>query len=64
MKKTRLTKRHEGLPVSFNAFDGKTYFGNLFTIKNRVVSAQYYVPAKGWFITYLIGKDVSRINLV
>ncbi len=63
MKHIRLTKRHEGLPVSFDAFDGKTYFGNLFTIKNRVASVQYTVPSKGSFITYLAGKDLNRINL-
>ena len=64
--KTRFTRRHIGLPVRFNAFDGKTYWGTILLVKRGIVKIVYDVTNEGGLCiarpnAYV--EDHSRITL-
>lgn len=39
----RILRRHVGLPVKFAAYDGRTYWGKLTALRNRVAVVDYQV---------------------
>ena len=41
MRTPTIRKRHIGLPIKFDAFDGKTYWGKLTNLRNRIASIEY-----------------------
>jgi hypothetical protein len=59
----RFTKRNVGSCVSFDAFDGKRYYGEIFSIRNRVVAVRYNVPSVGSVIANLGRRTIKPLTI-
>lgn len=61
--KRRIEKKHIGMSVTFNGYDGQAYTGKIESIKNRMVQVSYYVRCKGDIVANL-PVDTDRLELL